>query len=760
MPGEIHIFGIRHHGPGSARRLLEALDQLKPAVVLIEGPSDTTPLLPLLADSAMIPPVALLAYAADDPSQASFWPFAAWSPEYQATLWAVRNQAPVRFIDIPAAWRFAEKAPEASAADPTAVPADDPPPEADAAVDAQPSEPTPEQLIERDPIGVLAEAAGYEDGESWWRDVIEENPEPGPVFAAVSDAMAALREATPPPQGVEAIREAHMRIEIAAAAKETEGAIAVICGAWHAPVLSAKPSPADRALLKGMPKRKMTATWAPWTSPRLAYASGYGAGVAAPGWCRHLWETPAKLATPVWLARIAAALREQGQMVSTASVIETQRLAIALAAIRGRPAPGFEELREASIACLCHGEKLMWETVSRLLLIGSDVGAIPDNVPLAPLLEDLQREQKRVKLKPEALERELSLDLRSENGLARSTLLHRLTVLGVPWGELSDAGRSRGTFREKWMLEWYPEYAVRLVENLVYGPSIAQAAAGRMRARFAEAKTLGELAELVLSSLTAQLPDAVEPGIALVERRAAETSDCSELLGGMPPLANLVRYGEARGTDASQLGALLRRIAVQASIALPYAARNLDREAAQALRTQIAGADAAIQLAEITEERTPWLEALHTVVEDAQATPSVSGLCARLLYEADQMTPEAAADLLSRMLSPGRAVADAAGFFEGFFDRGGERLIHDAGLRAAVDAWLITLDAERFQEFLPLFRRAFSTLDRTQRKRLLDALFGKAGAGLGGVILAPNAEAIWQKQFERVAGILSGKPQQ
>ncbi|HEY3149239.1 MAG TPA: DUF5682 family protein, partial [Dongiaceae bacterium] len=556
MATEVRIFGIRHHGPGSARRLVEALDELRPSMVLIEGPADASDLLPMLADPAMVPPAALLTYAADDPARSIFWPFATYSPEYQAACWAVRNDATARFIDLPVSWRLATE------------PAEEKAEETEGEFEPAQAEPTPETdpaaiALERDPIGALATAGGYEDGESWWRDVIEENPKPGPVFAAINEAMTALREATSPVKGQEAAREAHMRLEIAKATKETDGAIAVACGAWHAPALQAKVSAtADRALLKGAPKQKIMATWAPWTSPRLAFASGYGAGVAAPGWCAHLWDTPREEIATRWLARIAAALREEGHLVSTASLIEAERLAVTLAALRGRPAPGFEELREAAIACLCFGEALVWQTISQRLLIGAEVGRIPDNVPLAPLLEDLQREQKRVRLKPEALDRELAVDLRSESGLDRSTLLHRLTLLGVPWGRLADAGRSRGTFRERWVLRWEPEFAVRLVENLIYGPTIAQAAAGRISAEFDKAGQLKALADLVFSALTAQLPDAVEHGIALIEKRAAQTSDCAELLAALPPLANTVRYGHARQTDADQLAGLLTRILV------------------------------------------------------------------------------------------------------------------------------------------------------------------------------------------------------
>ena len=749
MASALHIFGIRHHGPGSARRLLEALGELRPSIVLIEGPSDASDLLPMLADPAMTPPVALLTYAADDPARTIFWPFATYSPEYQAACWAVRNGAPARFIDLPASWRLAPAEPPIAQAE-----------EADAAAKPQPAPEEPPNMLERDPIGVLAAAGGYEDGESWWRDVIEENPEPGPVFASIADAMTALREAGPPVEGREAAREAYMRLEIARAAKETEGTIAIVCGAWHVPALRQKvTATADRALLKGAPKQTIVATWAPWTSPRLAFASGYGAGVAAPGWCAHLWDRPRAEVVTSWLARIAAALREEGHLVSTASLIEAERLAVSLAAMRDRPAPGFEELREAAIACLCFGEAMVWETVSRRLLVGAEVGRIPDNVPLAPLLEDLQREQKRVRLKPEALERELAVDLRSESGLDRSTLLHRLVLLGVPWGKLTDAGRSRGTFRERWVLRWEPEFAVQLVENLVHGPTIAQAAAGRMRAEFSQASELKGLADLVLAALTARLPDAVETGIALMEKRAAQTSDCTELLRSLPPLANTVRYGQARETDAAQLETLLTRILVQGALALPYAARGLDNAAAGAMRDVVRGANSAVTLAEIgDEQREAWRDALRAIVEDPQAAPLLAGAAAGLLYEAEALSPEQAAILLGRALSPGRAVADAAGFFEGFFEGGGERLIHDKGLRDAVDQWMLGLDGDMFVEHLPLFRRAFSNLDRMQRKRLLDALFGRASAGLPGRTLAPDAAAIWPRHLARITAILSTRP--
>ena len=49
----------------------------------------------------MVPPVALLVHAVDDPETSAFYPFAEFSPEWQALRFAVGAGVPVRFIDLP-----------------------------------------------------------------------------------------------------------------------------------------------------------------------------------------------------------------------------------------------------------------------------------------------------------------------------------------------------------------------------------------------------------------------------------------------------------------------------------------------------------------------------------------------------------------------------------------------------------------------------------------------------------------------------------
>ena len=121
----VNVFGIRHHGPGCARSLLAALRALSPQIILVEGPPDAEGVLPLLAQDGMAPPVALLIYPPDDPQQAVFFPFATFSPEWQALRYSFENKIPARFIDLPQTHRLAlerekGKPPESSAEQPLA----------------------------------------------------------------------------------------------------------------------------------------------------------------------------------------------------------------------------------------------------------------------------------------------------------------------------------------------------------------------------------------------------------------------------------------------------------------------------------------------------------------------------------------------------------------------------------------------------------------------------------------------------------------
>src|SRR5205085_728688 len=104
---EYHVYGIRHHGPGSARSLRQALEAWRPDTILVEGPPEGEAVLALAAQAQMQPPVALLIYRPDLPQTGVFAPFAVFSPEWQALQYGLQQALPVRFIDLPQAHQMA-----------------------------------------------------------------------------------------------------------------------------------------------------------------------------------------------------------------------------------------------------------------------------------------------------------------------------------------------------------------------------------------------------------------------------------------------------------------------------------------------------------------------------------------------------------------------------------------------------------------------------------------------------------------------------
>ena len=101
MTATVRLLGIRHHGPGSARSVVRALDALQPTVVLVELPADCEASLAWVGNEHLVPPVALLGYVVDHPQRAAFLPFAEFSPEWQAFTWAQPTMWPVRPMDLP-----------------------------------------------------------------------------------------------------------------------------------------------------------------------------------------------------------------------------------------------------------------------------------------------------------------------------------------------------------------------------------------------------------------------------------------------------------------------------------------------------------------------------------------------------------------------------------------------------------------------------------------------------------------------------------
>lgn len=683
---EVRVYGIRHHGPGSARSLLRALEEWSPDAVLIEGPPEGEAIVHAVGRSDLVPPVAMLVYDPENPADATFFPLSEFSPEWIAMRYAQERDVPVRLIDL--------------------------------VLDEEDEGPS-------DPLADLALEAGYGDPERLWDALVERREAP---FEAIAELMGEIRKSVDVPHSCLA-REATMRLGIRQARKDGFARIAVVCGAFHAPALmEERPAIHDRAQAGAVRRSKRLATWAPWSFDRLGLGSGYRAGVVSPAYYDLLWRVAPGEVASEWLLRAARLLREEDLDASPASVIEAVRLAETLSAMRGHGTPGLEELREAAWSVLCGGNHVPMRLVERRLVVGDRLGSVPSNTSQAPLQADLAAHQRRLRLKSEALERLLDLDLRGETDLERSRLLHRLLLIGVPWGEPQVMGRKSGTFHEAWRLAWRPEFAIDLIQASRWGGTVEGAATALAVDRARSTEDLAELGSLANRALLADLGAAVGPIMRRLENAAAVANDVAALMEALPPLAGILRYGNVRQTDVSMAAHVFDTVFARACIGLPQACSSLDDDAAEAMCVRIDATQSVVTLLADRDRHELWSEALRQVADLMGGHGMVVGRATRHLLDSGQIATSEVGDRLARLVSPGVAAPTMARWVEGFLAGSGSILIHDERLWTLVDAWVADLPRESFDDLLPLLRRTFSTFPRPERRQLGERVAGASSS--------------------------------
>ncbi|MBI5914641.1 MAG: hypothetical protein HY842_04635 [Bacteroidetes bacterium] len=743
----LHLLGIRHHGPGSSRAVLKALEAHPPDCLLVEAPADAQGLLTIYdlrftiaeADTpnrqSLLPPVSMLIYDPKDLGKASYLPFAEFSPEWQAICFALSHDIPVRFMDLPMELSFAldemeRQNPQASL---------------DFFPEGTSEKTAPEERQFRiDPMAHLARLAGYADSERWW-EVMFENPDhETDIFAATHQMVAALRE------GVEESsrtlqREAHMRQTIRQAAKDGFQNIAIVCGAWHVPTLHGfekiKASH-DAALLKGIKKIKTTATWIPWSYDRLTFQSGYRSGVISPAWYELLFSEKKEAATH-WMINVARLFRAEDLDASSAHVIEGIRLAETLATLRGLAVPGIDELKEAAVTTICEGDGERLQLIENKLITGNKVGSVPDNVPVVPLQRDIEQAVKSARLTKHwettdeewlgatAANPQGGIDLREEPGRLKSHLLHRLNLLDIPWGKLVELNRhqSAGGFKEFWKMKWSPEFAIRIIEMGAWGNTLEEACVNFLTKKTAETSALPALTSLVKLTLNANLPAAFGSLLHKLENLAALTTDVYHLMDALPPLAQIVRYGNTRGTDIEAVEQVVRHLVPRICIGLPAAVHHLDEDASKEAFDKLLAVNRALGLLNEATYFGQWFDSLHNIADNAHVNGILAGACTRILFDKKIFSEAETATRMRFALSRASPPLAAAQWLEGFLQGSGLLLLHNSALWNLLDEWVGELGEENFSDVLPLLRRTFSRFPPPERERMLDlAKQGQVGA--------------------------------
>ncbi|WP_446720973.1 DUF5682 family protein [Methylobacterium sp. 092160098-2] len=471
--GRLTVIGVRHHSPACAGLVRRRIAALRPAFVLIEGPVDFNPHLPDLALGHDLP-VAIFSFRADATgSAASYTPFCAFSPEWQALEAGRAVGAQTLFCDLPA-WDPAFGRRANRYADPHGARA---------------------EAAER----ALAAALGVADQDALW-DVLAEAASEAELPARLDRYFALLR----PPgtdDPAEAARERFMGAYAAHALRAAgDRPVVLVCGGWHADAVRRHAAQADGTRPEPAAARPDLRTGSyvvPYAYLRLDRFSGYAAGMPAPGYYERVAEAGLAPAADWAMTAITAALREAGQVVSTADRIAWRVHAEALARLRAHPAILRADLIDAALAALVK------DALDRPPAWAAG-GAAPGHPALAAMLRALTGRREDASLPAPAAApggRRRRASARRRSGARAGAPQHRPRLgragrpgagaPAAPAGAARAAGdRPRGPDRaepglprERFTLVRHPHWLGALIEASLWGGTLEMAAAARISAR-------------------------------------------------------------------------------------------------------------------------------------------------------------------------------------------------------------------------------------------------------------------------------------
>ncbi|AYB00139.1 DUF5682 family protein [Lachnoanaerobaculum umeaense] len=715
-------FGIRHFSPAGAYFLRQFLDEIKPALVLIEGPADFDFLIDDIVSKKLVPPFAIMAYTKEAPIDTILYPFAEYSPEYQAILWAMENNKECHFFDL----------------------------ESDIilGLDKKNDDIQEEEIISE----TNSKKSIKIDMEGFWERNLEQSEDMQGYRSGSALFGESLRKDTNSDDKSfirDIVRESFMKRKIKEYIEkgfDTEKIVA-ITGAFHTSAIESLEGAMSDKEYKELVRRESNVTLMPYSYYRLSKRTGYGAGNAAPSYYELLWQGFLNGDTTYherkYLSTLAKYMREHGGIVSSAQVIEATRLARELAIIRGGSVPTLEDLKDASITCIGGGSFGDMAMGFAETDIGKKIGSVPQDAMQTSIQSDFTSKLKQLKLEKykELVATPLQLDLR-ENlrvkskesaflDLNRSFFLYRLVVLGIDFAQIKRSNQDNATWAENWILQWTPEAEIQIVESVLKGDTIADAVAFVLSERLLEATKISEIAEVIEAAFNCGLPKIVEGAKRSLDEMANGTISIHDIAGTVSKLSNMISFGDIRKLDREPLVPIVKRLCIRAALML-VGESTCDDIAAATLADDIQKIHNVFMVQDFLDESL-WIDKLMELSNRDDLNTKISGLATAILLDVGKIDEPTLRKEVSRRLSIGMPAELGANWFAGLSMRNHYALIGRLTLWESLSEYLDTLDEEEFRRSVVFLRRAFVEYSAKEKDMIAENL---------GEIWGLNAQAV------------------
>jgi hypothetical protein len=734
---QLVIIGVRHHSPACARRVGHVIESVKPAFVLIEGPSDFNPYIDdLRGDHAL--PIAIFSFCSGaERMSASYTPFCGYSPEWRALAAAWATGAAPLFCDLPA-WSpaFGDRANRYA---------------------------DPHKLYARYRAAgaALARGLGAEGQDATW-DALAEQAEDA-ILPAILDAyFEGLRpEGSRDPS--EAEREACMAGYAAWALREAAGRpVVLVCGGWHVAGVRDAVRTADgtKPAACEPPEGARTGSYlVPYSYARLDRFTGYSAGMPSPAYYEALHAGGLDAAADWAMQCVGKALRAAGQPVSTADQIAWRGHAEALARLRGHRAILRADILDSALAVLIKDAleiPAAWAEdgtiaggsdpfVAAMLraLSGDLEGKLAPDARQPPLVADVEARMRNEDITPTRFPRRVLIDWHDPSTRNRAHILHQLRILAAPGivhltgAKSADARDLSETFEVAVHRDWFGA----LAEASLWGGSLPMAASARLSASVVGRQgDLQHLASALSDSLFAGL---LGLGQDLLERLTGSVSTCRDVaqIGRAGrQIARLYRFGAPFGAAAhTVLGGLGETIFEQALWLIQGV--TSEEEGTRAIDAVLACRELARDSDGLSLDRRGAVDVFLRCVAADETPPGLAG--AALGYLTSCGDEGASSDVVTARIRRFGQPDSLGDFLTGLFALAREELRGAEGVLAAIDAVVAEWSTEEFLKAAPAMRLAFSWFPPLEREALARTILQRYGLSPVG---AEAGALAWMRQ--------------
>ena len=701
-------FGIRHFSPAGAYFVRKFLNENRPDVVLIEGPADFDFLMDDIVSKNLLPPFAIMAYTKEVPIETVLYPFAVYSPEYQAILWARENNKECHFFDLESNIMLGLESKN----------------EDEIISDA------PDKIYDKEKTSDF-------DMESFWERVLEQSED----MNAYKSGSALFGESLRNEDEVslrDIIRESFMKRkikEIIDSGIDSEKIVA-ITGAFHTSAIQSLDGAMTDKEYDSLKKKDSNITLMPYSYYRLSKRTGYGAGNTAPAYYELLWQGFIKNDKTYherkYLSLLAKYIREHGGIVSSAQVIEATMLSRSIANLRGGSIPTLVDLKDAGITCMgggSFGEMAMGFAQSD---IGTKIGVVPQESMKTSIQSDFLSRLKALKLEKykELVATPLQLDLR-ENlrvkskesaflDLNRSFFLYRLVTLGIDFAKIERNRQDNATWAENWILQWTPEAEIQIVESVLKGDTIDEAVAFVLGERLNNTISISEIADIIEAAFNCGIPKIVEGAGRKLDEMASGAVSIHEIAVTTSKLSDMILFGDIRKLDRKPLEPIVKRLCIRAALILAGESA-CDDMAAVILVEDIQSIHNVFVLHDFLDKDL-WFDKLMEVSNRDDLNTKISGLATAILLDTGKTDENTLRIEVARRLSAGMPAELGANWFAGLSIRNHYALIGRLTLWESLSEYMDSLDEEEFRRSLVFLRRAFVDYSSKEKDMIAENL--------------------------------------